>query len=134
MLDKGKILRNVINRLRASGRTWQEIANELGLRNPGHPYMIATGRWKPSEERAQKILATMPQELLWKGPVELDLLVLVFLSEQERLTGRQLGRLCGTTDRTIRKSVSRLREAGHKIDASLKPPRGYRLDEYATNA
>lgn len=76
------------------------------------------------------MIAEIPDRYFWRGGAELDALVLNLLeSSARRLTGRKLGGFLGTTDRTIRKSISRLREAGHEIDASMKPPRGYWLNE-----
>ena len=73
--------------------------------------------------------------LCWNGASELDYLVLTLLcAEGNYLTGRQLARFCGTTDRTIRNSIKRLRETGYHISASMKPPRGYRLDDHAVDA
>jgi len=70
-------------------------------------------------------MALLPERLFWNGSDELDSLVLYLLNERGRLTGRQLGRLCGTTDRTIRNSIKRLRDDRHDIGASMRPPRGY---------
>lgn len=89
---------------------------------------MAHGQIQLDESKAEEILAALPPELLWEGAAELDNLVLALLADHERLTGRELARVCGTIDRTIRRSVSRLRVAGHKITGSMGLPYGYRLE------
>ena len=127
MAKPSKILRKAIKRLRASGLTWQEVADHFdGSR--ALAYMIATGQWEPNEQRAREILDVLPGRLFWKSKADLDCLVLGLLEDRGRMTGWELGRWCGTTDRTIRNSIRRLREDGYNISASMKPPRGYRLE------
>lgn len=114
-------------RLKRSGLTWQQVGECFG-RSRGVAHLIASGRWLPKIEQAEEILSVLPDGIFWHGSAELDDLVLLFLQRGDHLTGRELGRLCGTTDRTIRASIKRLRERAINIKASMAPPRGYWLE------
>jgi len=108
------------------GWTWERIGSLFGYTR-GWAYKIAYYPIPVSEEVLRKAEEILPG-LLWEGKDELDELVLSKLNTNHPITGRELAKLCGTVDRTIRSSIKRLREAGYRIDASMVPPKGYRLD------
>jgi len=133
-------LRRNLQRFKRYGWTWKTI----GLvchRSEGWACAVARRRQTPPDyvvaevgERLWREIRLYPF-LCWNNAPELDTLVLILLrTEGGRLTGGQLARLCGTTDRTIRKSVKRLRDYGYSIDGSMRPPRGYRLGDHAIDA
>jgi len=119
--------RRRLKALHSQGWVWRRIGALFG-HTKGWAHKIANYPIPVSDEVLQKAEQVLPP-LPWQNRKELDDLVVDLLGEHGRLTGRELGRLCGTGDRTIRSSIKRLREAGKKVDASLAPPRGYRLEE-----
>jgi len=123
-MKPGQRLRLVLKRLHTGGLSWRKIGKCIG-KSGGATWLIAHRKTNPDDGTAEQIMALLPERLFWNGSDELDSLVLYLLNERGRLTGRQLGRLCGTTDRTIRNSIKRLRDDRHDIGASMRPPRGY---------
>jgi len=121
-------LRLGLQRLHVGGLSWRKIGKRIG-ESGGQTWFIAHGQATVDEETVRDMLQGLPSYLFWEDCTELDSLVLRFLRQQGRLTGRELGGLCGTTDRTIRKSIRRLRDAGNDIRGSTKPPRGYALEQ-----
>ena len=122
-----------LKRLHTGGFSWRKIGELIG-ETGGQAWFIAHGQARIDEERAARMLQKLPRRIFWEGPADLDALVLAYLEPRIRITGRKLGSLLGTTDRTIRKSIKRLRDDGYNIDASMRPPRGYRLDDHAIDA
>lgn len=70
MARGSKILKKAIRRLRASGLTWQEVADYYGG-SRASAYLIATGKWEPKNERAEEIMQTLPQ-YIWEAGKELE--------------------------------------------------------------
>lgn len=113
--------------MHSQGWVWRRIGALFG-HTKGWAHKIANYPIPVSDkvlEKAEQVLPPLP----WQNREELDNLVEKLLKENDRLTGREIARQCGTNDRTIRSSIKRLREKGHNISASLAPPRGYRLEE-----
>lgn len=91
--------------------------------------MIATGRWKPSKERAEQIMRNLPRER-WKTTKELRERVFLeiktnHLGIESAIKSRYLAQHLGTTDRMIRACVNELREAGEPICSSVGKPAGF---------
>jgi|GEM_PF-3272830 len=129
MAKPSKILRKAINRLRASGRTWQEIADELGFRNRGQAYMIATGGWAPKPDRLEEIMRELPREL-WQTSKTLRDAMLIHLRTQhigikKAVKSRYLARQYCTTDRKVRAAIHELRNEGHPICSSVGKSSGF---------
>lgn len=136
-------LRKALIRFHVGGASWSEIGGTVG-ETKGWIWLVAHGEIPISEERAERILSKLPKFLFWVDGAMLDLFVLDLLKQRGRfpvsslgipvggsctITGRELGRLCGTTDRNIRRVIQRLRAKGFRIEASMVPPRGYRLND-----
>lgn len=123
-----KAIRRTLKMLHRQGLTWKKIG---AICNRSEPWAcrVASGRYnliEPVVEEVETLLPAPP----WETYNQLDSLVLVLLVvTAKRQTGKDMARICGTCDRTIRGSIKRLREAGHNISASLRSPRGYRLEE-----
>jgi len=118
-------LRRRFKSLHYRGWTWERIGNLFG-HTRGWAHKIAYYPIPVTDEVLKKADRILPK-LLWEGTDELDELVLNILERNHPITGRELAKLCGTVDRTIRSSIKRLREKGYYIDASMRPPRGYQL-------
>lgn len=122
-----RAIRRGFKMLHRQGKSWPLIG-AIFSRSPTWACRIAKGQYTYwTEESISYIEERMPKRL-WDTYVELDRLVLILLRTSKRRTGTEMARICGTTDRTIRASIKRLREAGHNISASLAPPRGYWLE------
>lgn len=135
----GKILRRLGRRLTALHHgarcgSWGAISKLCGHRGGVWAWRVAKGDLYLSEEEAQSTLDKLPTPL-WATSGDLDALVLQTLRRgllnRGPMRGYILAFFCEANDRTIRRSIKRLREKGHNISASLAPPRGYRLEEEA---
>lgn len=115
---------------RHQGYSWPDIGRMFN-RSAGWAHRVTNDKTYPfSDKNLSHIEASLPP-LLWETSEDLDILVLGHLQRIGRVTGSNLARLCGAGKRTIKTSVRRLRKAGHKIGASTRPPRGYRLEQTA---
>lgn len=103
-------------------------------RSAGWAYRVTNEKTYPfSDKSLAHIEASLPP-LLWETSEDLDILVMGILRVRLRwawspITGAEIAMLCGASKRTIRRSIGRLRKAGYKIDGSVGPPKGYRLEE-----
>ena len=120
-------VRRTLKMLHHHGKTWEKIG-ELCHRSGPWACRVAGGDYNLIESVVEEVEALLPPPL-WETYKELDERVLDILVEGERHTANYFARCYGTTPRTIRGSIKRLREKGHNITASLAPPRGYRLEE-----
>jgi len=98
-------------------------------RSAGWAHRVTNDKSYPFSDKSLSHIETYLPGLLWETSEDLDDLVLAYLTQVSPLTGSELARLCGAGKRTIKTSIKRLREAGYKIGASMKPPRGYSLEE-----
>lgn len=98
-------------------------------RSAGWAHRIVNDKTYPFSKDSLAYIEALLPEPLWKTSEDLDNLVLFFLKRFCPLTGSELAKKCGAHGRTIRASIKRLRDAGHKIGASMIPPRGYLLEE-----
>ena len=127
LLGRIRHIRRAFNMLHRGGRSWPIIGAIFG-RSSTWACRIAKGQYTYwTEESVSYIEERMPKPL-WETYAQLDERVLARLWWGLRITGEEMAFLQGTTPRTIRGSIKRLRERGHNITASLAPPRGYRLE------
>lgn len=130
MEDHGLILRRAIKRLRASGRTWQQIAQELGFENPGVPCMIATGRWEPKERLEEMMEHLSPY--LSGGTEQLAMRVWEVIRNrpgpERAISQREVALRVGIPVRVVRISTLWLLENGYAAGTTTRPPYGlYRM-------
>lgn len=64
-----------------------------------------------------------------QSPAGRLLAILSLLQARPRWTGAELAERLGTTERTVRRDVSRLRDLGYPVDADVGPAGGYQLGQ-----